>query len=598
MILVFGGTSEGRAAVKVLDEGTESYFYSTRESYQDVAALNAIRISGGLDYDGMIEFCQFRDIKLIIDAAHPFASVLHENIHKVSMNLKIPVIRYERRYPKRDIEGICWCDDFNDASNKLLESGVKKLLALTGVQTVKKLKPVWSAIPTYFRIIDRMESNSLINDENFPQERIIYFKDTGIKEIVKEISPDALITKESGFSGGFMEKVDEALKSGLKVFVVSRPALPDSFINIDGPNGLRREIEKRIPTFFKLRTGFTTGSCATAASKAALEALVNGQLSKDISFEIPEGETMKMEIKNIEISGNSACATVIKDSGDDPDVTDKCEISAKVEFSSDPGIQFIGGEGVGKITLPGLGLSVGEPAINKVPRMMIENNLRKIYDGGLKVTLSVKNGRKLALQTFNPRVGVKDGISIIGTSGIVRPFSHEAFINSIRRQLDVAMEMKCQRIVANSGGKSENILKNLFPDLESYAFIHYGNAIGETLSLAQEKNIKRLTLGIMIGKAVKLAEGNMDTHSHKVTLNKTFLKKMALEINLSSQSLNIIENISLARELIETLPLEEKNKFFTAVINSCLYHCSKLFQGSLQMILISENGEILADVQS
>ena len=165
------------------------------------------------------------------------------------------------------------------------------------------------------------------------------------------------------------------------------------------------------------------------------------------------------------------------------------------------------------MTLPGLGIPVGEPAVNKVPREMITRELSALYDGGLDVTISVPGGRELALKTFNPKLGVVDGISIIGTSGIVRPFSSEAFVEALRKEMEVAIAVGVPQIVINSGAKSEQFLRARFPDLQPQGFIHYGNFIGATLSLAAELGISRVTMGIMLGKAVKLAEGNLDTAS-------------------------------------------------------------------------------------
>ena len=144
-------------------------------------------------------------------------------------------------------------------------------------------------------------------------------------------------------------------------------------------------------------------------------------------------------------------------------MTDKSLISVKVSFAEHDGIRFFGGEGIGTITLPGLGLPVGEAAINPVPRSMMRTELSALYDGGLDVTVSLEGGEELAERTFNPRVGVVGGVSIIGTSGIVRPFSHEAFLESIRREMNVALANGCGMVVVNSGGKSEKYMKALFP---------------------------------------------------------------------------------------------------------------------------------------
>lgn len=594
MILVFGGTTEGRIAVETLDEGTGHYVYSTRGDLQKIECAHGDHIHGAMKESDMIDFCRSNAIRLIIDAAHPFASSLHSTVDKVSQELGIPVIRFERRYPSVDYANTVWCDDFEDSVKVMENAGIKRLLALTGVQTIKKLKPYWSSHETWFRILKRDESFKIAKKEGFPMNRLVYYDDASVDSLVKAIQPDALITKESGESGGFMEKIKAAEHHGIKFFVVKRPKQSDKFIVVDGRHGLRREIERLLPEFYPLHTGFTTGSCATAAVKAAIMALLTGKKVKDIDFKIPEGETLHMPVESVAIKGNSAIASVVKDAGDDPDVTDKSLISVKVSFAEHDGIRFFGGEGIGTVTLPGLGLPVGEAAINPVPRSMMSAELSALYDGGLDVTVSLEGGEELSERTFNPRVGVVGGVSIIGTSGIVRPFSHEAFLESIRREMNVALANGCEKVIVNSGGKSEKYMKALFPGLPQQAFIHYGNAIGETMKIAEECGVKHLIIGLMLGKSVKLAEGNMDTHSHKVTVNRGFLKSLAEECGCSEDSKEVIANLSLARELPSILSEGDAMRFFPELLRRCHLHCSKIFKGKLDAVLIADDGTILS----
>lgn len=598
MILVFGGTTEGRIAVKTLDEGEGRYYYSTRSSLQKVECAHGEHICGDMTSGMMTDFCRAKSVRLIIDAAHPFAEHLHSTIAEVATALAIPVIRFERRYPEIASHDVVWCNDYEDAVSKMKECNVKRLLALTGVQTIPRLKKFWENSDTWFRILNRGESKEKVRLSGFPESRIVYYEDSDTGTLIDEISPDAILTKESGDTGGFSEKVNAASTRGIKAFVVRRPKLPDSFIVVDGRHGLRREIEKLIPEFYPLHTGFTTGSCATAAAKAALIALVSGEKMTEVAFRIPEGETMRMPVENVEINSQSASASVIKDSGDDPDVTDGCRITATVSYSSRPGISFHGGKGIGTITLSGLGLEIGEAAINPVPRKNIQDELSAIYQGGLDVTISLENGEVLCEKTFNPRVGVVGGVSIIGTTGIIRPFSHEAFIDCIRREMDVALAMKCEWIVVNSGGKSERFMKTLYPDLPPHAFIHYGNAIGETMEIGKEKKVPRMAIGIMLGKAVKLAEGNMDTHSHKITVNREFLKSVAKDAGCSDDALEVIDRFNLARELPSLLNEEDSSLFFPALLKLCHKHCVEIFPNVLEAVLLSDDGKILSRIKS
>lgn len=598
MILVFGGTTEGRIAIMTLDEGEGKYTYSTRSPRQVVDCAHGEHISGVMTQRMMMDFCRKRDVKAIVNTAHPFATHLHSTISKVADLLSIPVIRLERRYPKIDSSEIIWCDDYDDAVRKMTEFGICRLLSLSGVQTISKLEKFWKVRDTWFRILNREESKEMAIRSGFPESRLVYYEENGTASLLDELRPDAILTKESGDSGGFKEKVDAALSRGVKVFVVHRPKLPDNFIVVEGRHGLRREIERLVPDFYPLHTGFTTGSCATAAAKAALITLLTGNRLTEVFFRIPEGENMKMHVESIKISPGSATASVIKDSGDDPDVTNGCRISATVAYASHPGIAFHGGEGIGRVTLSGLGLKVGEPAINPVPRKNMTQELSELYSGGLDVTISVENGAELSEKTYNQRVGVVGGVSIIGTTGIIRPFSHEAFIDCIRREMDVALAMRCERIVVNSGGKSERFMKTLFPDIPPYAFIHYGNAIGEIMEIGREKNVPEMVIGIMLGKAVKLAEGNIDTHSHKATVNREFLKGLTSEAGCSREAVEVMESFNLARELPSMLSCEDAALFFPALLSKCHMHCARIFPNILDAVLFSDDGKILSRIES
>ena len=593
MILILGGTTEGRAAVKVADEAGQPYFYSTKGELQEIVCKNGARITGGLNLQEMTTFCRENKIRLLVDAAHPFAVELHRTVAEAASVLRLPVVRFERRYPPRTSD-ICWCEDYADAIRQLEEAGIKQLLALTGVQTISKLRAFWEKQECHFRVLQREESIASARKQGFDTAKLVYYhEEEPVSVLLDSLLPDAILTKESGNSGGFQEKADAARERKIPLFVVKRPLLPESFIAVTGEHGLRKQIEKYIPEFYPLRSGYTTGACATAASKAALLALLLGEEQKTVSFTLPDGEEMNLPVAHTELEKDSATASVRKDAGDDPDVTNGCSIVATVTFSPYPGIRFLQGEGVGKVTLPGLGLEIGGPAINRTPRQMITNELSALYTGGLDVTISVPGGRELAERTFNPKLGIIDGISIIGTSGIVRPFSSEAFVDAIRREIEVCVAIGSPRLVINSGAKSERFVKRMYPDLPPQAFVHYGNFIGETIQIAAELNIPAVTLGIMIGKAVKLAEGNLDTHSKKVVMNKTFLKGIATEATCSQEVHIIIEQITLARELWTMLSSEDAGKFFPCLLEHCREHCKPLLpKGELTILLLDEDGNI------
>lgn len=624
MILILGGTTEGRMAVRIADEAGKPYYYSTRGEEQEITAHHGIRLTGAMDAPAMQAFCREKEIRLIVDAAHPFAVQLHRTIAEVASQSGIPVIRYERIYPRRD-EDIIWCNDYDDAVKELKATGIRRLLALTGVQTIDKLKDFWQHRECYFRILDRDSSRQLALSTGFPANHLIYYRQGEDERLYMDLlQPEAILTKESGISGGFIEKVEAARQGKIKVFAIKRPALPDSFYTVNGEHGLRRAIEKYLPEFYPLRSGLTTGTCATAATIAAARCLFDllTPVSGSVPVILPNGETIEVPIAEatalpvLEHDGfrhlREAEATVIKDAGDDPDVTnglpvkvtlsvafntDETQSEKEQEILDDYRIVIRGGEGVGIITLPGFGFELGSPAINAGPRKMIEENLKHTlqqlgvspFVNSYVVAISVPGGEEIATRTFNPRLGIAGGISIIGTSGIVKPFSSEAFVNSIRKSMEVARATGSARVVINSGAKSERYVRNLHPDLPAQAFVHYGNFIGETLKIAADLDIKKVTLGIMLGKAVKLAEGYLDTHSKKVTMNKEFLKEVARQADCSAASVRTIDGITLARELWTLLPANDLKRYTERLVALCHEHCAPLLpNGKLTIVLIPE----------
>ena len=619
MILILGGTTEGRVAVRVADEAAATYYYSTKGTLQSIECAHGIRLTGAMNAEEMECFCRDHAIKLLIDAAHPFAQVLHQTIEKVSKCLQIPVIRYERRYPPRD-EDLIWCDSYADAIHQMENKGIQRLLALSGVNTLAPLRPYWRSHTTWFRILEREESLSLAEKQGFPQERLVFYREGEDElKLLEQLHPDAILTKESGFSGYFTDKVNAARQFGIPVFVVKRPALPETFYRVYGEDGLRKQIERLLPEFFPLKSGYTTGACATAAAKAALLALLTREEQTESQITLPSGEQITLSVAYTEWAGCSATCTVIKESGDDPDVTNHSRIRVTVQLSLDASgcatvmaqeehcqetesddtgrVIFQAGEGVGTVTLPGLGLKVGGPAINATPRKMIRQELIPLLpspDSVAIVTVSVPGGEELAKRTFNPKLGIIGGISIIGTSGIVRPFSSDAFIASIRKEASVAKAIGCETLVINSGAKSERYLRSLYASLPPQSFVHYGNFIGETLKIAADLGFKQVILGIMIGKAVKLAEGFLDTHSKKVVMNKGFLQDVAKEAKCEEATVDAINRITLARELWELLAEKEQNRFFPLLLQKCKSYCAPILpDGELTLLLISEEGKVL-----
>ena len=576
MILVFGGTTEGRKAVEVLEEGGSPYFYSTKTGEQDITLQHGVRIDGALDEAAMMHFCTEHGIRMIVDAAHPFAALLHQTIAKTASALSLPVVRFERIYPPCD-PAITWIDDYTQ-----IPRDIHSLLATTGVQSISKLKPLAAdGISIFYRILNRPSSIALALKQGATQAQLCYYDDPN--DI--PVQADAILLKESGLSGGFTEKTGAAKACGMRVIAIKRPALPESFIVVDGPYGLRRMVEKLLPEFYPLHSGLTTGTCATAAAVAACIRLTSGEMPAEVPVMLPNGETI-----HVAVSYGDDYAACIKEAGDDPDVTNGIEVRAQVTESDH--FEILGGEGVGRFTLPGFDYPPGEAAINKAPREMIRQNLErlKMEDGRLKIVISVPQGAEIARRTFNPRLGIEGGISIIGVSGIVKPFSEEAFVDSIRKCMTVAKASQSARVVINSGGKSERFVKALYPELPQQAFVEYGNYIGETLKIAHELDIRSITLGVMIGKAVKLAAGHLDTHSKRATMDKAFISEMLHEAHCDID----ISDITLAREIWERLSPEQQQDFADVIISHCAAYCQPLLpNGELTILLIADDGTIL-----
>ena len=596
MILLFGGTTEGRRAAEVLEEAGSAFYYSTKTGEQDITLHHGIPIHGAMDEAAMQRFCREHDIHLIVDAAHPFAQQLHTTVAA----MRLPVIRYERIYPPRD-ESIIWIDSYED----LRKLKPCTILATTGVQSILRLKPLeQEGFRILYRILPRESSIRLAHLQGATDDQLCFYHEGEDEvEVLQKLRPDILLVKESGESGGFTQKTEAARSLDITIAALKRPPTPSHFHYVNGPHGLRRKVEQLLPDFFPLHSGLTTGTCATAASVAAALRLLRGETPAEVPVILPDGETITVPVQY-----GDDYAYVIKDAGDDPDVTDGIEIHSSTKPSELFSIEA--GEGIGTITLPGFDYPPGSPAINRVPREMIVNNLKTITagfdilplsggDGGglgdFSVTLSVPNGAEIARRTFNPRLGIEGGISIIGVSGITKPFSEEAFVNSIRKCMTVAQAQAPSTVVLNSGAKSEVFVKARFPYLPAPCFVQYGNYIGESLRIAAQLQISHVTLGVMLGKAVKLAAGNLDTHSRRTTMDLDFIASMLVEAGCDADTIVQARRLTLARELWTLLPSDRLEPFAQVVIAHCHRHCDPLLpDGTLDILLIDEEGSIFS----
>ena len=275
-----------------------------------------------------------------------------------------------------------------------------------------------------------------------------------------------------------------------------------------------------IPTGRPLRRGWTTGACATAATRAALSALLTGTFEDPVMIRLPGGQTPSFALAHEARGTDWAEAGIIKDAGDDPDVTHGALVIARV--SPGPhgtGVSFAAGDGVGTVTKPGLPIPPGEPAINPVPRRMIREVITDLAPGGdYCVTVSIRNGRALAEKTWNGRLGIVGGLSVLGTTGIVVPYSCAAWIASIQRGVDVARAMGLSHVVGSTGHGSETAARARL-GLDEAAYLDIGDFVGGLCKYLRRHPVERLTIAGGFAKMAKLAQGAMDLHSARGTVD-------------------------------------------------------------------------------
>jgi cobalt-precorrin-5B (C1)-methyltransferase len=307
----------------------------------------------------------------------------------------------------------------------------------------------------------------------------------------------------------------------------------------------------------KLRTGWTTGSCAAAAAKAAAKALLTGEAQEEVDIKLPrkgEERRVRFAVERCEVGEGWAEAVVIKDAGDDPDVTHKAHLTARVSWREEPGIELDRGEGVGVVTKPGLGLPVGGPAINDVPRRMISYSVEEVLnpeERGVRVVISVPGGEKMAEKTTNPRLGIIGGISILGTTGIVRPFSTASWRASVGQAVNVMGAQGHDTLVLSTGGLTEKAAMRLLPDLEEVCFVEVGDFTGYALKQAVKNELSRVFFVGMVGKLTKLAAGVMMTHWTRSKVDNDLLAGITAEAGGSPELIEEVRGANTARHAYE-----------------------------------------------
>ncbi len=303
-----------------------------------------------------------------------------------------------------------------------------------------------------------------------------------------------------------------------------------------------------------LRTGWTTGTCAAAAAKAAATALATGQPQETVEIALPDGRRVRFPVDSCTVTAHEATAVVVKDAGDDPDVTHGARLTATARWRSDPGIDLRGGVGVGVVTKPGLGLELGGPAINPVPRQMITHATAEAVDlnkYGIGITISVPDGERMARKTTNARLGILGGISILGTTGIVRPFSTASWRASVEQAISVLAAQGEDTVVLCTGGRTEKGAMRLLPQLPEVCFVEVGDFTGAALRQAVNHQLEHIVFAGMAGKLTKLAAGILMTHYTRSKVDLDLLRDVTEAAGGTSELAARVARANTARHAAE-----------------------------------------------
>ncbi len=356
----------------------------------------------------------------------------------------------------------------------------------------------------------------------------------------------------------------------------------------------------------KLREGFTTGTAAAAATKSALQLLLTGSPLNPILVTLPEGKVLSISLYRSLLNEDTSLCSVIKDAGDDPDVTHGGEVGARVRIigttKGKTRIVFKAGEGVGRVTKPGLPVKVGEPAINPVPRQMIQWAVEEVLEDcgvnppkELEVEVFVTGGETLAKKTLNPRLGVVGGLSILGTTGIVRPLSHQAYRETILAALSVARAADSE-VVLSTGGKSERFARRLLSNLDEESFVQIADFYGFSLAAAVKLGFEKVTHSVFIGKLVKMAMGLHYTHASSGNMDLGILTDIAREAGISEGVIVRLAKANTARHALEIMQKTKTAARIVPELSARVSETSKRHsRGKLDihLFLFDYNGQVI-----
>lgn len=338
-----------------------------------------------------------------------------------------------------------------------------------------------------------------------------------------------------------------------------------------------------------MRTGFTTGACAQGGVRACVDALLTGRWEPSVQVKLPNGKITRFTLHSFRfdpINPTEATVSIIKDGGDDPDCTHGAEIVTTVRLTSDGAIRFSSGPGVGTMTKPGLAIPVGEPAINPVPREFMSREFRESLgrirekyhwdNPGIMITVSVPDGEERSKKTLNARLGIVGGLSILGTKGIVVPFSTAAYRASITQAIEVACAQDIKTVVMTTGGQSEAFAAKIHPELPPESFIQIGDFTGYSIRQAAKIGIEHVILAGFLGKFSKLAKGVTQTHAAGSQVDLDFLVGLARETGASEEVCEKIRTANTARHVGEIIEESGNRDFFGLLCENIICHIGKI----------------------
>ena len=357
-----------------------------------------------------------------------------------------------------------------------------------------------------------------------------------------------------------------------------------------------------------LRSGFTTGAAAAAAAKAGLIFLLTGRAPRTVAIQFLTGEETTVAVHRCRLieDGKARC-TVIKDAGDDPDITHHAEIGAEVTLetpSTPTAIRITGGTGVGVVTKPGLGIPQGQPAITRGPMTMITNSIEAVLTthptkAGIHVQIFVPDGVRLARKTLNARLGIRGGLSILGTTGLVRPMSHEAYVATIEKAMDVAVAEGASHLVLTTGRRSERFAQQRWPQLSEVVFIQIGDFFQKALAAAAGRGVASVALAVFFGKALKMAQNVPHTHAAKSELTLKTLAGWTLELTGNAALAAMVGRANTARHAFDPISAEAP-----AVLSHVAEKARKCAEGfadgrlKVRCVIFDYEGSVVVDTRT